>query len=49
MYDHLIGLTEADKVEEIRWAAYLHDHDFPKERDDQHFWEKYGEETSKWP
>jgi hypothetical protein len=39
-------VTEADKVEEIRWAAYLHDHDPPDERDDQRFWEKYGEEAS---
>ena len=49
MYDHLTGVTEEDKVEEIRWSAYLHDHDFPNEQDDRHFWEKYGEESSKWP
>lgn len=49
MYDFLTGVTEVGKVEEIRWAAYLHDHDSPQEPDDQHFWEKYGEEASKWP
>jgi hypothetical protein len=47
MYDHLTGVTDEDKLEEIRWAAYLHDHDFPNEQDDRHFWEKCGAEASK--
>jgi hypothetical protein len=49
MYDHLIGITEGDKVQDIRWAAYLHDNDFPTEQDDQQFWVKYGAEASTWP
>jgi hypothetical protein len=25
MYDHLAGVTELDKLNDMRWAAYLHE------------------------
>jgi hypothetical protein len=49
MYADLIGITEKEKAEDVRWAAYLHEHALPLEQDDRQFWDKYGAEAIKWP